>query len=117
MNTGQQGGDEHFGIHLAGPVGRGIDAAVRRVEEAGGQLLDRGEHAPSRQRGASRRVRGSRAPGCGNLSTCPRRTFDAIASTTVVVPLGSHTPSGSGARRAHRSSFREDGDRRRRPAV
>jgi hypothetical protein len=36
---------------------------------------------------------------------------------TLVIPLGSHTPSGSGARRAHRSSVREDGGRRRRPAV
>jgi catechol 2,3-dioxygenase-like lactoylglutathione lyase family enzyme len=44
--VGQQGGWEHFGIHLSDRSAEGIDAAVERVKEAGGQLLDRGEHAP-----------------------------------------------------------------------
>jgi catechol 2,3-dioxygenase-like lactoylglutathione lyase family enzyme len=44
--VGLQGGWEHFGIHLPDRSARGIDAAVNRVEEAGGQVLDRGEHAP-----------------------------------------------------------------------
>lgn len=44
--VGQQGGWEHFGIHLADRTASGIDAAVARVQEAGGRLLDRGEHAP-----------------------------------------------------------------------
>jgi len=43
---GQQGGWEHFGIHLPDRSAEGIDATVQRVEEAGGQLLRRGEHAP-----------------------------------------------------------------------
>ena len=43
---GQQGGWEHFGIHLPDRSAEGIDAAVQRVEDAGGQLLRRGEHAP-----------------------------------------------------------------------
>jgi catechol 2,3-dioxygenase-like lactoylglutathione lyase family enzyme len=44
--VGHQGGYEHFGIHLPDRSGEAIDAAVRRVEDAGGHLLDRGEHAP-----------------------------------------------------------------------
>ena len=44
--VGQQGGWEHFGIHLPDRSARGIDAAVQRAQEAGGRLLDRGEHAP-----------------------------------------------------------------------
>ena len=43
---GQQGGWEHFGIHLPDRSAEGVDAAVKRVEAAGGRLLDRGEHAP-----------------------------------------------------------------------
>jgi catechol 2,3-dioxygenase-like lactoylglutathione lyase family enzyme len=43
---GQQGGWEHFGIHLPDRSAAGIDAAVQRVEAAGGRLIDRGEHAP-----------------------------------------------------------------------
>jgi len=43
---GQQGGYEHFGIHLPDRSGDSIDEAVRRVEKAGGRLLDRAEHAP-----------------------------------------------------------------------
>ena len=43
---GQLGGWEHFGIHLPDRSAEGIDAAVQRVEDAGGQLLRRGEHAP-----------------------------------------------------------------------
>lgn len=44
--VGAQGGYEHFGIHLPDRSADAIDAAVRRVEDAGGELLDRGEHAP-----------------------------------------------------------------------
>ncbi len=44
--VGQQGGYEHFGIHLPDRSGDSIDEAVRRVEKAGGRLLDRAEHAP-----------------------------------------------------------------------
>jgi catechol 2,3-dioxygenase-like lactoylglutathione lyase family enzyme len=44
--VGTQGGWEHFGIHLPDRSAEGVDAAVERVEAAGGQLLDRGEHAP-----------------------------------------------------------------------
>lgn len=44
--VGQQGGQEHFGIHLSDRSTTGIDAAVRRVEKAGGRLLERGDHAP-----------------------------------------------------------------------
>ena len=44
--VGQLGGYEHFGIHILDRSGDGIDEAVRRVEAAGGRLLDRGEHAP-----------------------------------------------------------------------
>jgi catechol 2,3-dioxygenase-like lactoylglutathione lyase family enzyme len=43
--VGQQGGVEHFGIHLAERSAASIDEAVRRVEGAGGKLLDRGDHA------------------------------------------------------------------------
>jgi len=41
MNTSHQAGYERFGIDLPDRSGEAIDAAVRRVEEAGGQLLDR----------------------------------------------------------------------------
>jgi catechol 2,3-dioxygenase-like lactoylglutathione lyase family enzyme len=41
---GQQGGWEHFGIHLPDRSAEGIEAAVLLVERAGGQLLARGEH-------------------------------------------------------------------------
>jgi catechol 2,3-dioxygenase-like lactoylglutathione lyase family enzyme len=44
--VGDLGGCEHFGIHLADQSPGGLDAAVRRVQNAGGRLLDRGEHAP-----------------------------------------------------------------------
>lgn len=44
--VGQQGGWEHFGIHLPDRSPDGVDAAVERVTAAGGRLLDRGEHAP-----------------------------------------------------------------------
>jgi catechol 2,3-dioxygenase-like lactoylglutathione lyase family enzyme len=44
--VGSQGGWEHFGIHLADRSAGGVDAAVERARQAGGQLLDRGEHAP-----------------------------------------------------------------------
>jgi catechol 2,3-dioxygenase-like lactoylglutathione lyase family enzyme len=44
--VGQQGGWEHFGIHLPDRSAAGIDAAVARVRAAGGTLLGRGEHAP-----------------------------------------------------------------------
>lgn len=43
---GQQGGCEHFGIHLPDRSAEGVDAAVERVKAAGGRLLERGEHAP-----------------------------------------------------------------------
>ena len=43
---GQQGGWEHFGIHLPDRSAEGVEAAVQRVKEAGGELLGRGEHAP-----------------------------------------------------------------------
>jgi len=43
---GHQGGCEHFGIHVPNRSRDGIEAAVRRVEEAGGRVIDRGEHAP-----------------------------------------------------------------------
>jgi catechol 2,3-dioxygenase-like lactoylglutathione lyase family enzyme len=46
QRIGQQGGWEHFGIHLPDRSAEGIDAAVQRAEEAGGRLLGRGEHAP-----------------------------------------------------------------------
>lgn len=42
--VGQHGGFEHFGIHLEDRSADGIDAAVERVEKAGGTLLERGEH-------------------------------------------------------------------------
>lgn len=44
--VGQQGGWEHFGVHLLDRSAEGVDAAVKRVQAAGGQLLERGEHAP-----------------------------------------------------------------------
>ena len=44
--VGQQGGWEHFGIHLRDRSPEGIEAAVERVKAVGGRLLDRGEHAP-----------------------------------------------------------------------
>jgi catechol 2,3-dioxygenase-like lactoylglutathione lyase family enzyme len=44
--VGQQGGWEHFGIHLSDRSAAGVDAVVERARQAGGQLLDRGEHAP-----------------------------------------------------------------------
>ncbi|MEY2476516.1 MAG: hypothetical protein QOG87_1831 [Actinomycetota bacterium] len=44
--VGQQGGVEHFGIHLHDRSPTGIDGTVELVEKAGGRLLDRGEHAP-----------------------------------------------------------------------
>jgi len=43
---GHQGGCEHFGIHVPDRSSDGIEAAVRRVEKAGGRVIDRGEHAP-----------------------------------------------------------------------
>jgi catechol 2,3-dioxygenase-like lactoylglutathione lyase family enzyme len=44
--VGQQGGWEHFGVHLPDRSADGLEAAVERVKAAGGSLLDRGEHAP-----------------------------------------------------------------------
>jgi len=44
--AGQQGGVEHFGIHLAEASAAAVDEAVRRAEQAGGHLVERGEHAP-----------------------------------------------------------------------
>jgi catechol 2,3-dioxygenase-like lactoylglutathione lyase family enzyme len=44
--VGHHGGYEHFGIHLPDRSAAAIDAAVSRVQEAGGRLLERGEHAP-----------------------------------------------------------------------
>jgi catechol 2,3-dioxygenase-like lactoylglutathione lyase family enzyme len=44
--VGQRGGYEHFGIHLRDRSADALDAAVSRVQEAGGRLLERGEHAP-----------------------------------------------------------------------
>ena len=44
--VGQHGGYEHFGIHLPDRSAGAIDAAVARVRQAGGRLLERGEHAP-----------------------------------------------------------------------
>ena len=44
--VGDQGGYEHFGIHLPDRSTSGIDAVVDVVVNAGGQLIDRGEHAP-----------------------------------------------------------------------
>jgi catechol 2,3-dioxygenase-like lactoylglutathione lyase family enzyme len=44
--AGQQGGVAHFGIHLAEPTAAAVDEAVRRAEQAGGRLVERGEHAP-----------------------------------------------------------------------
>ena len=44
--VGQQGGWEHFGIHVPDRSADRVDAAVERVKAASGRLLDRGEHAP-----------------------------------------------------------------------
>ena len=44
--VGQLGGCEHFGIHLADRSAASIDDAADRVRAAGGQVLERGEHAP-----------------------------------------------------------------------
>ena len=44
--VGEQGGYEHFGIHLPHRSAEAIDAAVARVTAAGGRLVERGEHAP-----------------------------------------------------------------------
>ena len=44
--AGQQGGVEHFGIHLTEPSAAAVDEAVRRAEQAGGRLVERGEHGP-----------------------------------------------------------------------
>jgi catechol 2,3-dioxygenase-like lactoylglutathione lyase family enzyme len=44
--VGQQGGWEHFGIHLPDRSSQAVDAAVARVQSAGGTLLSRGEHSP-----------------------------------------------------------------------
>jgi catechol 2,3-dioxygenase-like lactoylglutathione lyase family enzyme len=44
--VGSQGGFEHFGIHLPDRSPAAIDQTVELVEKAGGQLIDRGEHAP-----------------------------------------------------------------------
>jgi catechol 2,3-dioxygenase-like lactoylglutathione lyase family enzyme len=41
--VGQPGGIEHFGIHLEDRSAKGIDAAVERIEKAGGTLIERGE--------------------------------------------------------------------------
>ena len=43
-SAGRKGGIEHFGFRLVDPTD--IDAAVREVEEAGGNLVRRGEFAP-----------------------------------------------------------------------
>jgi catechol 2,3-dioxygenase-like lactoylglutathione lyase family enzyme len=43
---GEQGGYDHFGIHLPDRSAEAIDAAVSRALRAGGRLLERGEHAP-----------------------------------------------------------------------
>ena len=44
--AGLQGGVEHFGIHLAEASAAAVDEAVRRVEQAGGRPVERGEHGP-----------------------------------------------------------------------
>ena len=44
--AGQQGGVEHFGLHLTEPSAAAVDEAVHRAEQAGGRLVERGEHAP-----------------------------------------------------------------------
>jgi catechol 2,3-dioxygenase-like lactoylglutathione lyase family enzyme len=44
--VGQQGGWEHFGIHLRDGSPEALDATITRVKAAGGRLLNRGEHAP-----------------------------------------------------------------------
>lgn len=42
--AGDNGGVAHFGFRLANPGD--LDAAIREIEDAGGRLLSRGEHAP-----------------------------------------------------------------------
>jgi len=42
--AGESGGVAHFGFRLR--RGSDLDAAVREVENAGGKVLSRGEHAP-----------------------------------------------------------------------
>ena len=44
--AGHHGGVEHFGFHLAEASSDGVGEAVRAVEEAGGRIIERGEHAP-----------------------------------------------------------------------
>jgi catechol 2,3-dioxygenase-like lactoylglutathione lyase family enzyme len=41
---GQQGGYEHFGIHVRERSVEAIDEVVRNAEAAGGTLIERGEH-------------------------------------------------------------------------
>ncbi len=41
--AGMKGGVDHFGFRLAAPSD--FDGAIREVEEAGGKLISRGEHA------------------------------------------------------------------------
>src|SRR5215469_13672607 len=43
---GQQGGVEHFGFHLAEASTTSVDETVVRVEQAGGRVIERGEHGP-----------------------------------------------------------------------
>jgi len=72
--AGQQGGVAHFGIHLAEPSAAAVDEAVRRAEQAGGRLVERGEHTPGalrlgrrprrvRDRDLRARAGGPHAPG------------------------------------------------------
>ena len=42
--AGQPGGVDHFGFRLVDK--EHLDAAIEEVEQAGGRLLERGEHAP-----------------------------------------------------------------------
>jgi catechol 2,3-dioxygenase-like lactoylglutathione lyase family enzyme len=42
--VGSAGGLDHFGFRLKDP--RRLDDAIREVVEAGGMLIERGEHAP-----------------------------------------------------------------------
>ena len=44
--AGHHGGVEHFGFHLPGASADAVDAAARAAGEAGGRVLERGEHAP-----------------------------------------------------------------------
>lgn len=43
--VGEQGGVEHFGIHVSDRSAQGLDAVVDVVLSAGGRLLGRGRHA------------------------------------------------------------------------